>query len=474
VATSLRARVAGAILLVALAPQLLVFAWSQIDRGVPQHVGSLVRDAADAAASTVERGRTDDEALRAIARARRVRLRVLDGAERVELEEDADRPGGTLERVEAFFLGGSPGRGLAELDAERGPLGERIEVREARRAGEWVACEYAPLLVCRAARRVGSRVVIVEASSQRAVAAVYELRGKLSHLALLTVPLALALAVWTAGRVVRPIVSLRRQALDRAARARGATALEPESRDEVADLAEAFNGLLRTLEGKQADHERFVADLVHELKTPVAAVRAAAESLAGGAADEERAARLARVLEDSTRKLDALVTQFLELARAEAGMPDEERVRVDMTILVRGLAAAVGDDGRHGRLTLACACEHGAPLDVLGVPHRLDALVRELLENAASFTGDGGRVDVSVRADAGHVVVTVTDDGPGIAEADLPRVFDRFFTTRGAARGTGLGLALVAAVARAHGGQVTARAESGRGATFEVRLPRAA
>ena len=98
------------------------------------------------------------------------------------------------------------------------------------------------------------------------------------------------------------------------------------------------------------------------------------------------------------------------------------------------------------------------------------ALVRELLDNGASFATN--RVDVRVDGVGPKVRLVVEDDGPGIAAPDLARVFDRFFTTRGEARGTGLGLALVAAVARAHQGDVTARSEPGRGAVFEVVLPR--
>ena len=112
---------------------------------------------------------------------------------------------------------------------------------------------------------------------------------------------------------------------------------------------------------------------------------------------------------------------------------------------------------------------------VVGVPHGLDTLLRNLIENAASFALPVGeapaRVVVKVVSEAASVRVRVTDSGPGIPADALDRVFTRFFTTR-RARGTGLGLALVRAVAEAHGGEVKVTSEPGCGATFEVVLPR--
>src|SRR5262249_53556429 len=111
---------------------------------------------------------------------------------------------------------------------------------------------------------------------------------------------------------------------------------------------------------------------------------------------------------------------------------------------------------------------------VVGVEHRIDSALRNLLENAASFAAPDGQVKVHAEGRAGTVEIVVTDSGPGIDAADLPRVFDRFFTTRGRTRGTGLGLALVRAVVLAHGGSIQAESRRGEGATFRVVLPAAA
>lgn len=471
---SLRLRVAVAILLAALAPLFIVVAWSQLDRNVLGRMWSETLRASQVSAAVValDAEHVDGSRLAALAREHRVWLRVVDPQGNVAFDLDADDPNDRFGELEEKLLGAST-LTLRELDETRGVLGERGSVAAARAGRTWIACDTLPLLYCESAASAGRLVVHVQRSSRRAVQSVYALRAQLLRLALFTVPIALVIALYTGRRIVRPVEHLRRQALALSAVANAGAALDPEKRDEVGALAEAFNVLLQALEKKRAENEAFVADLVHELKNPVAAVRATAESLAGGAVDADRASRLARVLGDSSAKLDQLVTQFLELARADAGMPNEERAPVDLAALVDGAVSRMKDDPRHRQTRFEARLPEPTHThaSVMGVPHRLEALVRELLENGASFAGAGGYVEAAVSVDATRqrVTLSIADSGPGIPPTDLPHVFERFFTTRGARRGTGLGLALVRAVALAHGGEVSV--ESSGGTTFVVRLP---
>jgi signal transduction histidine kinase len=498
---SMRLRVFVAVTAAALAPQLLVLAWSLVDRPVPGRAWGDVRDAADAAVKALDAARGLHGARGALARiadAERVRLRVVadDGA--LLFDADRDDPIDPLHPFEAFFFGADAVT-AADVDAALGPLPERSEIAAARAHGVHVGCDRFEPVVCQGARAVdagGARVVVhAQKSSARAVQAVYLLRRQLSRLALVTLPLALALGLYAASRVSRPIERLRRQALARAHEARPEAELVGQD-DEVGDLAAAFNAMLGALEARRAENEAFIADLVHEMKSPVAAVRATAEALEQPSDDRARAERLARVLGASAKKLDRLVTDFLELARAEAGLPNEEAAPIDATALVRGLVAHLREDERFEGLTVDVS--DVPSVAIYGVPHRVEACLRELLENAASFAGRGGRVRVTVMvrragdvggsdaagSDGGGgegrsegreaVVVLVEDSGPGIVPEELPKVFRRFYTTRGEARGTGLGLALVRAVVEAHGGRVSARASELGGAAFEVRLPSAA
>lgn len=467
------------------------------------------------------------------------RVRVIDEEGLTRFDADADRNTDLVHQIGTLFFGPDGAPTLRELDETLGPVPKRGEVVKAtgwatpdapaprslpegsghvypfvpapapddgsaapvstafrERAppldGTAVVtgCRTSPagkLLVCHAARATTlegrPHVIYVQESSRRAVRALYDLRYHLARLSIVMLPFALVFSWWMGRRMVRPIEWLRERVLEKARSANPRADIDLHGGDEVRDLAEAFNGLLGALDERRRANEAFVADLVHEFKNPVAAIRTCAESLASGAADEKRAARLARILSDSSARLDALVSQFLELARAEAGMPREDRVDVDVGALARGVTRSLEPSFEDVRFSVDAA----PAATVVGVAPRLDSLVRNLVDNAASFAGHGGEVRVVVRREPaandpnGIVAIEVSDTGPGIAAEDLPRVFDRFFTTRALASGepaasprrdgSGLGLALVKAVAEAHGGEVSARGAPGEGATFRVTLP---
>jgi two-component system sensor histidine kinase ChvG len=413
-----------------------------------------------------------------VARARDQRARVVtdDGA----MLASADHLVGTslLFRLGDVFYGPDRAAGLAEVDLAEGPVHTRTQARRALEHGRAAGCAEAGvghLLVCQAAVRVdgatGPVVVHVMGSSRRGVTSLYESRRQLLKLTLSVLVLGVGLALWMGRRLVTPVEALRDQVLARASAAVPRADLQAYREDEVGDLAAAFNSVLAALAERRRDNEAFLADLAHEFKNPVAAIRAAAERLAEpGSLDPERAQRLAVVLGRSSAQLDALVTQFLELARAEAGLPDEPREAIDVAAMLAGLAKTVADDLRASELTLGIDLQGGAAM-VHGVAHRIESAFGNLLDNAISFAGAGGHVRLELRRTGGAIEVAVIDDGPGIAAADLPRVFDRFFTTRRERRGTGLGLALTRAVVEAHGGSVLAESPAGSGARFVIVLP---
>lgn len=475
---SLRIKVLLVVAAVALAPQLFVAVWSAMERNIGGEMAvRVVLAAREAAEIAAARGDGAGPEIAALARVRGLRLRVVAGGD-TKVDADEDQGTDLVHQIGTLFFGPDGAPTLADYDATLGPLGARPEIVAARAGEPQSGCRTSPggkLLVCHAARAVapGGAVIYAQESSRRAVRALYDLRYQLARLSVITLPLALALGYWMGKRLVGPLEALRVQALSRVGRRAAGTPLAVRGQDEITDLAGAFNKLVVELEHRHGENERFVADLAHELKNPVAAVRAAAESLGGGPVDEARARRLGKVLLDSSARLDALVSQLLELARAEAGLSRDERVAIDVGALARGLVEAMRD--RFEGVDFEVIAAEDAR--VIGVTHSIDSVLRNLIENAASFAqplGDAPpRVLVEVIAGEAQITVRVSDTGPGIAAEDLGRVFERFFTTRGRARGTGLGLALVRATVEAHGGAVHVASEPGAGATFEVALPRA-
>jgi two-component system sensor histidine kinase MprB len=224
--------------------------------------------------------------------------------------------------------------------------------------------------------------------------------------------------------------------------------------------------MLEALDASLAAQRRLVADASHELRTPLTSLRTNVEVLARpDAPTGEERERLLRDIVDQTAELTRLVEDVVELARGHEPSLAETDVRLDELV-----AAAVERAGRH-----APHVRFRTDLDgsvVRGVPERIDRAVSNLLDNAAKWSPPEGEVDVVVRAGE----VTVRDRGPGIADEDLPHVFDRFYRSAAARRlpGSGLGLAIVRQVAEAHGGSVSAEAAEGGGAVLRLRLGAAA
>jgi two-component system OmpR family sensor kinase len=250
---------------------------------------------------------------------------------------------------------------------------------------------------------------------------------------------------------------------------------------EIGRLSTALNAMLVQIQTafreRQTSEERlrrFVADASHELNTPIATIRGYAELFRHGAVDRpaDLAVAMRRIESEATR-MGQLVNELLMLAKLDEGRP-LERERIDLTHLA---TEAVAD---------ARAIEPGRPLSVQaagsimvsGDELRLRQLLTNLLSNVRRHTPPGTAAEVRLSATDSQVVIEVADEGPGMSEEDRGRVFERFYrsaTSRGRQReGSGIGLAIVASIARAHGGEADVSSAPGEGTTFTVRLPRKA
>jgi two-component system, OmpR family, phosphate regulon sensor histidine kinase PhoR len=221
----------------------------------------------------------------------------------------------------------------------------------------------------------------------------------------------------------------------------------------------------------EAMRRDFVADASHELKTPVAAIQVAAETLERAIHDDPpAAARFAGQIWHESARLSRLVSDLLDLSRLESERPVFEPVRLDL--LAGEVVARVGDSAREAGVTLEVAA---GPVTVAGSTKDLALLVGNLLENAVQYTPRGGRVRLEVGSSNGRAVLSVEDTGIGIPSRDLPRIFERFYRVdRARSRatgGTGLGLSITRHVTEQHGGRIEAESELGRGSTFRVWLP---
>jgi two-component system sensor histidine kinase SenX3 len=221
----------------------------------------------------------------------------------------------------------------------------------------------------------------------------------------------------------------------------------------------------------EAMRRDFVTDASHELKTPAASIRAAAETVERAVGeDPAAAARFAAQLRRDAVRLSRIVSDLLDLSRLESEHPDLEPVRLDRVVAdeLKRLRPQAMESGVALRWD-------GTAVTVPGSTKDLALLARNLLENAVRYTPRGGRVSVEVRGENGRATFRVEDTGIGIPSRDLPRIFERFYRVdRARSRetgGTGLGLSIARHVVERHGGRIEAQSELGRGSTFRVTLP---
>lgn len=306
------------------------------------------------------------------------------------------------------------------------------------------------------------------------------LNGHLEDIAwglILVTPLVLLLSAavcyWLAGRAFMPIHRLAYTAREIEASDLHRRVPVPKPRDEVRELALIFNQMIERLERAFTQQRRFVADASHELRTPVAVIRNMTEVALSHPADSEDYVSVLREINAETERLGLLISDLLTLARADEGqiLLDHDAVRLDL------LAADVVESME------ALALEHQISLragqlqqaTVLGDAARLIQVIMSLVDNAITYTNEGGTVTLSVTTEDNLAQLSVSDTGIGIAPRDQQHVFERFYRAdparSRAAGGSGLGLSIVDWVVKAHGGTVMVESQLGRGTTFIIELP---
>jgi two-component system sensor histidine kinase GlrK len=244
-------------------------------------------------------------------------------------------------------------------------------------------------------------------------------------------------------------------------------------RDEVGELATAFNRMAERLAVLDRTKEEFFAHISHELRTPLTSVREAAsllrERVPGPLAPKQE--RLVGIIGENCERVLRLVNQILELSRLQAGLRGFDRRSVDVDRLVGRALEQLRPEAEARGVTLA-RVGAGRAGRMLGDEDRLLEVLVNLLANAIRFTPEGGTVRVHTFDRGETIEVAVEDTGVGIPSDALPHVFDRYWQAAGVRDGSGLGLAIVKSIVQAHGGGVRAESTERHGSRFTVRLPR--
>jgi two-component system, OmpR family, sensor kinase len=294
--------------------------------------------------------------------------------------------------------------------------------------------------------------------------------------------LAALAGIAVAGRAMRPVSALTATAREIASTRDPSRRIpEPDSDDEVGELARTLDQMLRELDAARSETEQmmqlqreFVADASHELRTPLTSILANLELLQERLDAAERRGEEGEMVGSalrSSRRMSRLVSDLLLLARADAGRAGARR-ECDLAEVAAAAVSEVRPVADDRRLTL----DQDGPIPVEGNPDELHRLAVNLLENGVRHTPAGTRIQVAVERRNGDAVLEVSDDGPGIPKGMEEQIFSRFVRGTGPAdvagnEGAGLGLAIVKAVATSHGGDVSASSSPAGGARFTVRFP---
>ena len=283
--------------------------------------------------------------------------------------------------------------------------------------------------------------------------------------------LALLMARWLARGMTKPLRDMA-QAARKMETGDYSQRVVTSSVDEVGQLAQAFNRMSAELDQLERLRRDLVANVSHELKTPISALRAHLENLLDGV--EQPDPETLQVMLAQSERLGRLVEQLLDLARLESGDVPLHREEVALAPLVSEVLSEIA----VARADMDISLERDVPEDLPPVyadRERVHQVLFNLLDNAVRFTPSGGRVSVSADRVNGSVDVHVADTGPGIGAEHLPRLFERFYRVDPARAkkdgGTGIGLAIARSVVEAHGGRIWAESEPGKGSVFTFELP---
>lgn len=280
--------------------------------------------------------------------------------------------------------------------------------------------------------------------------------------------LAVVVAFWLARGAVRPLERVIDVAADIQAHDLRKRINATKQPAEVQKLADTFDAMLGRLEKAFKEQEDFVLDVSHELRTPLTAIKGNVDVLLmDPALGSDLRERLERMSSEISRMI-RLTSNLLYMASADAGREPESRpVELDVVCL------EVLHQSRDLREDVKIAMSREDQVTVVGDRDQIKQMVLNLVENAYKYTPGEGEVTISVYKNGKFAEISVRDTGPGIPEDILPHIFERFYrgSTRSLMGGTGLGLAIASRIAKAHGGDIEAASEPGKGSTFTVKLP---
>ena len=301
------------------------------------------------------------------------------------------------------------------------------------------------------------------------------LLNRLLVLLLTLIPLVIAVAAvggrWLSRRALKPVDEMTAAAESISAANLSGRLMVPETRDELARLAQTWNSMLARLEESLKRLSRFTADASHELRTPLAIIRTTAELAARRPRSAELYVDALNQVTAESERMTRLLDDLLLLARVDAEVVEMPRSTFDLAPIVESVCSQISPIADAKQLRISC--EHAEQSAfILGNEPAIRRLLLTLLDNAVKYSHYGNEIHLALKSTATQVSVEVTDSGPGIAESELPLIFERFYRGHqpheGSKEGSGLGLSLAAGLAQRNNARIEVASQLGKGSTFRV------
>jgi two-component system sensor histidine kinase ChvG len=377
-------------------------------------------------------------------------------------------------------LGPANGKGYPEV--AQALAGQKASTVRANERGEIIVLVAVPIQRFRAVR--GALLLSTQGGEIDSAVAAERLQVLILFLALGAVMVLLSMLL--ARTIAEPVRRLADAAenVRRRIRSRGEIPDFTYRRDEIGELSGALREMTNSLYSRIEAIESFAADVAHELKNPLTSLRSAVETMPLAKTPESRA-RLLGVIQHDVKRLDRLISDVSDASRLDAELQRQDMGQVDLTRLLKTVVTVANEVRRDDGVKITLAFEGGPPrvFAVRGHDSRLGQVIDNLIENARSFSPQGGTVRITAKRLRNAVEITVDDDGPGIQPEAIERIFERFYTDRphqGFGQNSGLGLSISRQIVEAHGGRIRAENRMGvsdeggprvLGARFVVRLP---
>jgi len=287
---------------------------------------------------------------------------------------------------------------------------------------------------------------------------------------LVSLILAFVLSRWVADPLQKVVVAARNYPSE------DIQQVTPHGPREVQDLTRAFNSMVGRVHASQKSQRDFVANVSHELKTPLTSIQGFAQAILDDTASTPEArTQAALIIYNESGRMHRMALDLLDLARLEAGTADLQMSDVDLKVLLQGIVDKFTPQARKANVALRLNVSTNLPA-VTGDGDRLAQVFTNIVDNALKFTSPNGTITLSAKKTGVEMEVSVADTGLGIPDDALPYLFDRFYQVDpsragGEKHGAGLGLAIVKEIVEAHGGKIGVRSQAGQGTTFVIHLP---